>query len=43
MKKDTKQHDWNKEQPHHVDSGKITREAFARNNPNKVEWVKVKK
>jgi hypothetical protein len=38
-----KNHDWNKEQPHHAKTGKITTKKFAENNPNKVEWVKVKK
>lgn len=41
--KDTKKHDWNKEQPHHVDTGRITKEKYARDHPNKVEWVKEKK
>jgi hypothetical protein len=42
MKKDTKKHDWRKAQPHHVVTGKITTEAYARNHPEKVEWVRVK-
>lgn len=43
MGKDKKKHDWNKEQPHHVVTGKITTENYARNHPEKVEWVKEKK
>lgn len=43
MTKDTKPHDWNKEQPHHADTGRITSERYARNNPEKVTWVKEKK
>ena len=35
--------DWTKVQPHHVKTGEITTRKFAENNPNKVEWVKVKK
>jgi hypothetical protein len=35
--------DWNKAQPHHVKTGKITTRKFANKNPNKVEWVKAKK
>ena len=42
MKKDTKKHDWRKAQPHHVVTGKITTEAYARNHPEKVEWERVK-
>ena len=38
--KDTKPHDWNKEQPHNAVDGRFTSERFARNNPNKVVWVK---
>jgi len=38
-----KGHDWNKEQPHHVDTGRITTEKYADKNPGKVEWVKKKK
>lgn len=37
-----KSHNWKKEQPHHVVNGKITTKKFAENNPQKVEWVKVK-
>ena len=37
-----KKHDWKKEQPHHVVTGKITTEKFAVKKPDKVEWVKVK-
>jgi hypothetical protein len=43
MAKDKKKHDWTKEQPHHVVTGKITTENYARNYPEKVEWVKSKK
>jgi hypothetical protein len=43
MPKDTKPHNWNKEQPHDAKSGRITTEKFARANPDKVEWVKEKK
>lgn len=39
----TKKHDWKKEQPHHAKTGRITTKKFADKNPNKVEWVKVKK
>lgn len=42
MTKDNKQHNWNKEQPHHVVTGKITTKQFAVTNPNKVTWVKEK-
>ena len=42
MKKDNKKHDWTKEQTHHVVTGKITTESYARNHPDKVEWVRVK-
>jgi hypothetical protein len=42
MARDTRRHDWNKEQPHHVDTGRITKEDYARSHPNKVEWVKEK-
>lgn len=38
-----KQHNWNKEQPHHAVTGKITKRKFAENNPSKVEWVKIKR
>lgn len=41
--KDTKKHDWNKEQPHDAKTGEITTEKYAREHPNKVEWVKNKK
>jgi hypothetical protein len=40
MAKDTKPHDWNKEQPHHAGTGRFVKEDYARNNPNKVTWVK---
>lgn len=40
---DKKKHDWAKEQPHHVKTGEITSEQYARKNPDKVEWVKAKK
>jgi hypothetical protein len=43
QKKDNRPHDWSKEQPHHVDTGRITTEDYARKHPNKVEWVKEKK
>jgi hypothetical protein len=43
MAKDNKPHDWNKEPPHHAETGQITSEKFARNNPDKVTWVKEKK
>lgn len=36
-------HNWAKEQPHDVVTGKITKEKYAIQHPNKVEWVKVKK
>ncbi|HEY4527155.1 MAG TPA: hypothetical protein VJK53_04925 [Candidatus Paceibacterota bacterium] len=42
MKKDNKHHDWNKEQPHRPDNGRITTERYAREHPEKVEWVKNK-
>lgn len=35
-------HDWNKEKPHHVDTGKITPKDWAEKHPGKVEWVKDK-
>lgn len=38
-----KTRDWKKAQPHHATTGKITTRKFAENNPNKVEWVTVKK
>jgi hypothetical protein len=37
-----KKHDWDKEQPHHVKTGKITTRKYADANPDKVEWVKEK-
>ena len=43
MAKDTKHHDWNKEQPHKATDGTITSEKYAREHPKKVEWVKNKK
>ncbi len=43
MARDNKKHDWNKEQPHHVDTGRIVREEWARNHPDKTAWVKEKK
>jgi hypothetical protein len=43
MARDNKPHDWNKEQPHQVDTGRITSENYARRYPGKVEWVKEKK
>jgi hypothetical protein len=43
MPKDNKPHDWTKEQPHHVDTGRITKEDYARKHPEKGEWVKEKK
>jgi len=42
MSKGSKGRDWNKAQPHHVSTGKITTRTYANNNPNKVEWVKSK-
>lgn len=38
--KDTKPHDWNKEQPHKATDGRFASEKYARNNPDKVVWVK---
>ena len=38
-----KHRDWNKAQPHHVKTGEITTRKFAEKNPNKVEWVRIKK
>ncbi len=32
-------HNWNKAQPHHVDTGRITTEKYANAHPGKVEWV----
>lgn len=43
MAKDAKPHNWNKEQPHDAKTGRFTTERVARNNPDKVEWVKNKK
>ena len=43
MTKDTKKHDWGKEQPHDVRTGRFVPDEKARNNPDKVEWVKEKK
>ena len=43
MARDNKPHDWNKEQPHHADTGRITKEDYARRYPDKVVWVKEKK
>jgi len=40
---DERKHDWAKEQPHHVNTGRITTERFAVQHPEKVEWVKDKK
>ena len=37
-----KKHDWNKAQPHHVDTGRFTKKDYAEKHPNKVEWVKEK-
>ena len=42
MTRDNRPHNWNREQPHHVDTGRITTEDYARRNPGKVEWVKEK-
>jgi hypothetical protein len=38
----SKKRDWNKEQPHHVDDGRIVKRDWAEKHPNKVEWVKNK-
>ena len=43
MSKYNKKYNWNNEQPHHVDTGKITTKKYAINHPGKVEWVKNKK
>lgn len=43
MAKDEKKHDWNKEQPHDARTGRIVPKNTAIRNPDKVEWVKVKK
>lgn len=42
MTKDKKEHNWSKEQPHHVKTGRITTKDYAENHPEKVEWVKDK-
>lgn len=36
-------HNWNKEQPHKATDGTIASREYAKNHPEKVEWVKVKK
>ena len=38
-----KKHDWNKEQPHDVKTGRIVKRDWAEKHPDKVEWVKEKK
>lgn len=43
MTKGKADHDWSKEQPHHVDTGRIVTEDWANKHPSKVEWVKEKK
>ncbi len=43
MSQDNKKHDWNKEQPHDADTGRIVSEREARKNPDDVVWVKNKK
>ena len=43
MARDNKPHDWNKEQPHHANTGRITKEDYARRYPDKVVWVKENK
>ena len=43
MSKNTRKRDWTKAQPHHAKTGKITTRKFAEANPEKVEWVTVKK
>lgn len=43
MTNDNKKHNWNREQPHHVETGRITPEKYAVKHPEKVEWVKEKK
>jgi hypothetical protein len=35
----TSKKDWTKVQPHHVDTGRITKRKYAEDHPNKVEWV----
>ena len=42
MTRDNKKHNWEKEQPHDAKTGRFVKEEKARNNPNKVEWVKEK-
>ncbi|HET6912332.1 MAG TPA: hypothetical protein VFH71_03185 [Rhodanobacteraceae bacterium] len=42
-KKPPKQPDWNKAQPHSARTGRITTKKYAVANPDKVEWVTVKK
>jgi hypothetical protein len=37
-----KKRDWNKEQPHHVDTGEFVKKDWAEKHPGKVEWVKNK-
>jgi len=37
-----KNHNWNKEKPHDVVTGKITPKDYAVKHPEKVEWVKDK-
>lgn len=43
MSRDNKKHDWDKEQPHDAKTGEIRSEDYAREHPEKVEWVKNKK
>jgi hypothetical protein len=43
MPKDNRPHNWKIEQPHDAKTGEITTEKYAREHPEKVEWVKVKK
>ncbi len=43
MARKQKPPDWNKAQPHHVVTGKITTRKFADAHPEKVEWVRGKK
>jgi hypothetical protein len=38
-----KNRDWTKAQPHSAKTGEITTRKFAEKNPNKVEWVRIKK
>jgi hypothetical protein len=42
MARDNKPHDWNKEQPHDVKTDRIRSDDYARNHPDRVEWVKGK-